>query len=203
MSIKSVIPSNHLIFCCPLLLLPSIFPSIRVFSNESVFRIRWPKFRSFTSASVFPMIIQGWFSLELTGLILPFKGLSRAFSDSTVWKHQFFCAQLSLWSKSHTHMWLLTLFDQYTSFKILVFKNRSFLVKSKKSRSVPILPTKNKSPIQTSLMGTDRNSVGHLTERPNSMLPSGMPGFRISCLEDAAVPYPPLGLLSCVLTAVR
>ena len=44
MSIKSVMPSNHLILCCPLLLLPSIFPSIRVFSNESVLRIRWPKY---------------------------------------------------------------------------------------------------------------------------------------------------------------
>ena len=48
MSIKSVMPSNHLILCHPLLLSPSIFPSIRVFSNESALRIRWPKFRSFT-----------------------------------------------------------------------------------------------------------------------------------------------------------
>ena len=48
MSIKSVIPSNHLNFCCPLLLLPSIFPRIRVFSNESVLRIRWPKYWSFS-----------------------------------------------------------------------------------------------------------------------------------------------------------
>ena len=48
MSIEAVMPSNHLILCCPLLLLPSIFPSIRVFSNESVFRIRWPKYWSFS-----------------------------------------------------------------------------------------------------------------------------------------------------------
>ena len=48
MSIKSVMPSNHLILCCPLLLLPSIFPSIRVFSNESVLPIRWPKYYSFS-----------------------------------------------------------------------------------------------------------------------------------------------------------
>ena len=48
MSIESVIPSNHLILCCPLLLLPSIFPSIRVFSNESVLLIRWPKYWSFS-----------------------------------------------------------------------------------------------------------------------------------------------------------
>ena len=48
MSIESVIPSNHLILCCPLLLLPSIFPSTRVFSNESVLHIRWPKYWSFS-----------------------------------------------------------------------------------------------------------------------------------------------------------
>ena len=48
MSIVSVMPSNHLILCCPLLLLPSIFPSIRVFSNESILHIRWPKYWSFS-----------------------------------------------------------------------------------------------------------------------------------------------------------
>ena len=48
MSIESVIPSNHLILCCPLLLLPSIFPSLRVFLNESALRIRWPKYWSFS-----------------------------------------------------------------------------------------------------------------------------------------------------------
>ena len=48
MSIKSVMPSNHLILCCPLLLLPSIFPSIRIFASESVLRIRWPKYWSFS-----------------------------------------------------------------------------------------------------------------------------------------------------------
>ena len=48
MSIESVMPSNHLILCCPLLLLPSIFPSIRIFSNESALRIRWPKYWSFS-----------------------------------------------------------------------------------------------------------------------------------------------------------
>ena len=53
MSIESVMPSNHLILCCPLLLLPSVFPSIRVFSNESVLHIRWPKYWSF-SCSISP-----------------------------------------------------------------------------------------------------------------------------------------------------
>ena len=108
------------------------FPASESFLMSQFFESGGQSFGA--SASVFPMIIQDWFPLELTGLILPFKGLSRVFSDSTVWKHQFFCPQLSLWSKSHTHTWLLTLFDQYTSFKILVFKNRSFLVKRKKSK---------------------------------------------------------------------
>ena len=68
--IKSVIPSNHLILCHPLRLLHSIFSRIRVFSNESVLCIRWPKYWSFSSASVLPMKIQNhWFPLGLTGLI--------------------------------------------------------------------------------------------------------------------------------------
>ena len=91
MSIESVMPSNHLILCRPLLLLPSIFPSIRVISNESVLPIRWPKYWSSASASVLPMNIQDWFPLGLTGLIsLQSKGLSRVFSNTTVQKHQFF-----------------------------------------------------------------------------------------------------------------
>ena len=59
------------------------------------------------SVSVIPMNIWGWFPLGLTGLILLFKGLSRIFSSTTVRKHQFFCAQLSLWSKAHNCTWLL------------------------------------------------------------------------------------------------
>ena len=70
MSIQLVMPSNRLILCCPLLLLPSIFPSIRVFSKEPLLWIRWPIIGVSASASVLPMNIQGWFSLGLTGLIL-------------------------------------------------------------------------------------------------------------------------------------
>ena len=88
MSIKSVMPSNHLIFCPPLLLLSSIFPSIRVFSNESALRNRWPKYfgqRVSASASILPKNIQGWFPLGLTGLIsLLSRGFSRVFSSTTV-----------------------------------------------------------------------------------------------------------------------
>ena len=95
MSIKSVMPSNRLILCCSLHLLPSIFSSIRVFSNESALHIRWPKYWSF-SFSISPSNeYSGLISLGLTGLILPSKGLSRVFSNSTVQKHQFFGAQFS------------------------------------------------------------------------------------------------------------
>ena len=103
-SIESVMPSNHLILCHPLLFLPSIFPSIRVFSNESVFHIRWPKYWSF-SFSISP-------SDEYSGLIsfgidwfdlLQSKGCSRVFSNTSDQKHQFFGTHLSLWSNSHIH----------------------------------------------------------------------------------------------------
>ena len=85
MSIESVMPSNHLILCHPLLFLPSIFPSIRVFPNESVLHIRWPKFWSF-SFSISPSNeYQEWFPLGWTGWIsLQSKGLSRVFSNTTV-----------------------------------------------------------------------------------------------------------------------
>ena len=95
-SIELMMLSNHLIFCHPLLL-PSILPSIRVFSNESVLRVRWPKYWSLRSTAVLPMNIQEWFPLGLTGWIfLQSRGLSRVFSNTTVQKHQFFHAQLSL-----------------------------------------------------------------------------------------------------------
>ena len=108
MSVESVMPSNHLILCHPLLLLPSIFPSIKVFSSESALRIRWPNYWSF-SLSISPsMNIQGWSPLEWTGWIsLQFKGLSRVFSSTTIWNCQLFGAQPVLWSTSHVHTWLL------------------------------------------------------------------------------------------------
>ena len=97
MSIESVMPSNHLILCHRLLLPPSIFPSIRVFSNESVLHTRWPSIGVSASAPVLPMNIQDWFPLEWTGWIsLQSKGLSRVYFNSTVQKHKFFGAQLSL-----------------------------------------------------------------------------------------------------------
>ena len=91
MSIKSVMPSSHLILCHPLLLLPSVVPSIRIFSNEWVFASGVQSIGTSGSAPVLPMNIQDWFPLWMTGLIsLQSKRLSRVFSDTTVQKHQFF-----------------------------------------------------------------------------------------------------------------
>ena len=108
MSIESMMPSNHLILCRPLLFQPSIFLSIRVFSNESVLHIRWPKYWSF-SFSISPSnTYSGLISFRMDWLIsLQSKGLSRVFSSTTAQKHQFFDAQLSLWSNSHIYTWLL------------------------------------------------------------------------------------------------
>ena len=108
MSIESVMSSNHLTLFCTLLLLPSIFPNIRVFSNESALPVRWPKYWVSASTSVLPMNTQDWSPFRWTGLIsLQSKGLSRGFSNTTVQMHQFFSAQLSLEFNSHIHTWLL------------------------------------------------------------------------------------------------
>ena len=92
-------PSNYLVLYHPLLLSPSIFASIRVFSNESFLHISGQSIG--VSASVVPMNIQDWFPLRWTGWIsLQSQGLSRIF-NTTVQKHQFFSTQLSLWSNSY------------------------------------------------------------------------------------------------------
>ena len=105
MSTESLMPSNHLILCHPLLLPPLIFPSIRVFSSESALHIRWPKYWSF-SFSISP-------SNDYSGLIsfrtdwfisLLSKRLSRVFSSITIQKHKLFGAEPSLESSSHTCM---------------------------------------------------------------------------------------------------
>ena len=95
MSIELVMPFSNLIHCCPLLLLPSIPSSIRVFSNESTLRMRWPKYWSFSFSISPSKNTQEWSPLGWTGWIsLQSKGLSRVF-NTTVQKHQFFGAQLS------------------------------------------------------------------------------------------------------------
>ena len=106
--IELVTPSDHLIICHPLLLLSSIFPSIRVFANELVLPWGGQSIGVSASASVLPVNIQDWFPLGSTDLIsLLSKGLSRVFSNTTVEKHQFFGAQLSSQSNSHIHSWPL------------------------------------------------------------------------------------------------
>ena len=105
MSIKLVMPSSHLILCCPLLLLPPIPPSITVFSNVSTLHIRWPTYWSF-SFSISP-------SKEHPGLIsfrmgwLDFLAVHGTLKSLLKQKHQFFGTQLSSQSNSHIHSWLL------------------------------------------------------------------------------------------------
>ena len=112
-SIKSVMPPSHLILCRPLLLLPPIPPSIRVFSNESALCMRWPKYWSF-SFSISPSKEHpGLISFRMDWLdLLAVQGRSnsvqwRVFSNAIVQKHQFFSAQPSSQSNSHIHRWLL------------------------------------------------------------------------------------------------
>ena len=104
MSIESVMPFNHFIPCHPLFLLPSVFPSIRVFSSELVLCIRWSKCWSF-SFSISPSneysgLIS--FRMDWFDLLAPQETLKSLLS-TTVQKHQFFGTQLSLWSSSHIH----------------------------------------------------------------------------------------------------
>ena len=102
MSIKSVMPSNHLIRCHPLLILPSVFPSIRVFSNELALQIRWPKYWSF-SFSISPSNeYSGLISFRMDWLdLLAVQGTLKSLLQHYSSKHQFFGAQPSLWSNSH------------------------------------------------------------------------------------------------------
>ena len=106
MSIKSLMSSYHLILCHPLLLRLQSSPASGSFPMSQFLSSGGQSIG--TSASAFPMNIQDWFPLGLTGLIsLQSKRLSRVFPNSTVQKHQFFGAQLSLQSNSHIHTWLL------------------------------------------------------------------------------------------------
>ena len=121
MSIELVMPSSHLILCHPLLLLPPIPPSIRVFSNESNLCIRWPKYWSFSVNISLSNEHTGLNSLRMDWLdSLQYKGLSRVFSNTTVQKHQFFGTQFSLLSSSHIHM---------TTGKTIALTRRTFVGK--------------------------------------------------------------------------
>ena len=110
MFIESVMPSNHLILCCPLLLLPSIFPSIRLFSNESVLRIRWPKYWSFSfgikASNEYSGLIS--FRMDWLDLLVAQGALKSLLSSTKVWKHWFFSIKSSLWLAKE---WILTEMD--------------------------------------------------------------------------------------------
>ena len=108
MFIELVMPSNHLILCCPLLLLPSSFPSIRVFSNESVLHIRWTKYWSF-SFSISPSNEHsGLNSYRMDSLdLLAVQGTLKSLLQTSIQKHQFFSAHVYLQSKYHIRTSLL------------------------------------------------------------------------------------------------
>ena len=164
-STELVMPSNHLIPCCPLFPLPSVFPSIGVFSNELALGIKWPNYWSF-SFSISP-------SNEFSGLIsfmidwsdhLAVQGTLKNLLNTTVKEHQFFGTHASLWSSSHPHMTtgktiplttrtfvgkvMSLLFNMLSTFVIVFFsqKSKGLLISWLKSPSVVILePKKIKS----------------------------------------------------------
>ena len=136
MSIALVMPSSHLILWCPLLPLPSIFPSIRVFSNESsdsseLVCIRWPNSGASAPASVLWMSIQDWFPFRLTGLIsLLFKGLSGVLQHHTLkasilWHSAFFMVHLSQWYMTTGKMIALTIWTFVGRVMTLLFNTLS------------------------------------------------------------------------------
>ena len=99
---------QYLILCLPLLLLPSIFPSIRVFSNESALHIRWPKYWIFNFSISSSNEYSGMISFRMDWLdFLAVQGTLRSLLQLTVQRHKFFGTQLSLWSNSHIHTRLL------------------------------------------------------------------------------------------------
>ena len=186
MFIASVMPSSHLILWCPLLLLPSMFLSIRDVSNESFVCIRWPKYwRASASASVLPGNIQGPSPLRLTGPIaLLSKGLSGVFSSATVRRHQFlvFCLLYSpALTIVHDH-WEDHSLD-YTDFvgrvTSLLFSTLSrfvvaFLPRSNcpliswlQLPSAVILETKKRNSVTTS---TFSHSICHAVMGPHAMI---------------------------------
>ena len=103
MSIESVLPSNHVILCHRLLLLPSIFPSIKVFSSESTLCMRGPKYQRFSFSISSSNEYLGLISFKIDLISCLSKRLLRVFSSTTVGKYQFFGSQPSLWSSFHIH----------------------------------------------------------------------------------------------------
>ena len=104
MSIDSVMPSNHLILCCPHLLLPTNLPSIRIFSSESALHIRWPKYWRFSFGNSPSNEYSGLISFRIDWFDLLAVRDSQESSSIMIWKNEPFGAQPSLWSNSHLYM---------------------------------------------------------------------------------------------------
>ena len=132
MSIKSVIPSNHLILCCPLLLLPSIFPRIRVFSNESVLHIRWPKYWSFnfniSPSNEHPRLIS--FRMDCFGSPHSPRDCQES-SPAPQFKSINSLALGNLWSNSlslsHIHTYFPPFHCTLSSIKVIIPENSNYL----------------------------------------------------------------------------
>ena len=108
MSTESLIPSNHLILCCPLLLLPSIFPSIRVFSNESVLRIRWPKDWSFSFSISLSNEYLGLISFRIDWFnLFAVQGTLRVFFNTTVQKHQYIYIHICIYINKLSSLYIV------------------------------------------------------------------------------------------------
>ena len=137
---QSVMPYNHLILCHPLLLLPPIPPSIRVFSNESTLHMRWPKYWIF-SFSISPSNEHpGLISFRMDWLdLLAVQGTLKSLLNTTVQKHQFFGTQLSSQSNSHIHTWPLEMQILPVESSLIPI-SRQYLFNSKSSSSFYYLP---------------------------------------------------------------
>ena len=108
MSIELMMPSNHRILCCPLLFLPSAFPSIRIFSNKWALHIRWPEYWNFNFSIIIPINIQGLFPLGLDWFdLLPVQGTLKSLLQHHNSKASILQCPAFLWSSSHIHTWLL------------------------------------------------------------------------------------------------
>ena len=164
MLIELVIPSSHLVLCCPLLLLLSIFPSIRVFSNELSLRIGGQSIGA--SASVLTMNIQDWFPLGLTGLIfLQSKGLSRLFSNTSLKASVLQCSAFFMVQHSHPYMTTgkttaLTRWTFVGKVMSLFFNMLSRLVTAFLPRSKHILISWPQSPFAV-ILDPPQNKVSH------------------------------------------
>ena len=178
MYIELMMLSNHLILSHPLLLLLSIFLSTKVFSNESALHIRWPEYWSF-SFSISPSTEYSrliFFSIDWFDLLAVQGTLTRVFSRTTVWKHQFFGAQPSLWSNFHISAWLLektialTIKTFVNKVMSLLFKILSKFVKGFLPRSKCLLISWLQSPSAV-IFGAQDNKICHCFHRFSIYLP--------------------------------